>query len=168
MLLRRKKESHGPLQRFFNGFNRLFEPTTEVYVRWSGALIRKGATVLGLLIIWGTATLSLASRVPSSFLPDEDQGYFYVNMQLPSSASLERTSAATAHVEKILANTRASSTHPPWLVSVCSVTSGAVIALSLAMMRCDHPTMRKYTVLLVPNSLLTMCPNHGDPAALCV
>src|SRR5262249_21773923 len=46
-----------------------------------------------------------AGRLPSSFLPDEDQGYVYVNMQLPNAASQERTSAAAAKVEKILANT---------------------------------------------------------------
>jgi len=43
--------------------------------------------------------------VPSSFLPDEDQGYAFVNLQLPNGASQERTTAATAEVEKILMNT---------------------------------------------------------------
>jgi HAE1 family hydrophobic/amphiphilic exporter-1 len=43
--------------------------------------------------------------VPSSFLPDEDQGYAYVNLQLPNSASLERTSQAAVQIEKILADT---------------------------------------------------------------
>jgi HAE1 family hydrophobic/amphiphilic exporter-1 len=43
--------------------------------------------------------------VPSSFLPDEDQGYVYINMDLPNAASLERTSAAATQVERILANT---------------------------------------------------------------
>ena len=45
------------------------------------------------------------SRLPSSFLPDEDQGYIFVNMQLPNAASLERTDAAAGEVEKILAAT---------------------------------------------------------------
>ena len=44
-------------------------------------------------------------RLPSSFLPDEDQGYAFVNMQLPNAASLERTSAVAAQVEQILAKT---------------------------------------------------------------
>ena len=48
---------------------------------------------------------SSAAALPSSFLPDEDQGYLYINMQLPNAASLERTSAAARQVEKILANT---------------------------------------------------------------
>jgi HAE1 family hydrophobic/amphiphilic exporter-1 len=105
LLLRRKKESHGPLQRFFNWFNRLFERATGGYVHWSGVLLRKGAMVLVLLIAAGAAGLFFGSRLPSSFLPDEDQGYLYINMQLPNAASLERTSAASRQVEQVLANT---------------------------------------------------------------
>jgi HAE1 family hydrophobic/amphiphilic exporter-1 len=60
---------------------------------------------VGLLAAAVTAGLFFAGRVPSSFLPDEDQGYLYVNMQLPNSASIERTSEAAEQVEKILAGT---------------------------------------------------------------
>jgi HAE1 family hydrophobic/amphiphilic exporter-1 len=105
LMLRPKQESHGPLRKFFDGFNRIFERTTQGYVRLSGALIRKGAVVLVLLAAFGLAGLFFGSRLPSSFLPDEDQGYFYINMQLPNAASLERTSAAGRQVEQILANT---------------------------------------------------------------
>src|SRR5579863_7678808 len=105
LLLRRKQESHGLLQRFFNWFNRVFERATGGYVRWSGALLRKGAVVLVLLVACGAVGIFLGDRVPSSFLPDEDQGYLYINMQLPNAASQERTSAASSQVEKILANT---------------------------------------------------------------
>ncbi len=52
LLLRQKKESHGLLQRFFNRFNRLFERATGGYVHGSGVLLRKGAVVLVLLVIW--------------------------------------------------------------------------------------------------------------------
>src|SRR5712672_2347323 len=55
LLLRRKRDSHGLLQRFFNWFNRVFEHATEGYVSWSGALIRKGALVLVLLLACGLA-----------------------------------------------------------------------------------------------------------------
>jgi hydrophobic/amphiphilic exporter-1 (mainly G- bacteria), HAE1 family len=104
LLLRRKRESDGLLQRFFGGFNRAFERATKGYVHWSGALLRKGAVVLVLLVLSGVAGVFFGSRVPSSFLPDEDQGYLYVNMQLPNAASQERTSAAARQVEKTLAN----------------------------------------------------------------
>src|ERR1700724_2127821 len=105
LLLRQKKESHGLLQRFFNWFNRLFERATGGYVHGSGVLLRKGAMVLVLLVICGAAGLFFGSRLPSSFLPDEDQGYLYINMQLPNAAALERTSAAAREVEQILADT---------------------------------------------------------------
>src|ERR1700736_1946592 len=105
LLLRPKKASRGPLGRFFDWFNRIFERATNGYVRLSGALIRKSALALVALLVFGGAGLFFGNRVPSSFLPDEDQGYVFVNMQLPNSASLERTAAASRQVEKILAAT---------------------------------------------------------------
>src|ERR1700736_1677878 len=105
LLLRKKKESRGLLQRFFDWFNRIFERTTHGYVRLSGVLIRKSALALAALLVFGGAGLFFGSRLPSSFLPDEDQGYLYINMQLPNAASLERTSAAARQVEQILADT---------------------------------------------------------------
>ncbi len=105
LLLRPKKESGGLLRRFFDWFNRIFERTTHGYVRLSGVLIRKSVLALVALVIFGGAGLFFGTRVPSSFLPDEDQGYLFVNMQLPNAASLERTAAAAKQVEKILAST---------------------------------------------------------------
>jgi HAE1 family hydrophobic/amphiphilic exporter-1 len=105
MLLRPKKESHGPLSRFFGLFNRTFVRGTETYVRLCGDLIRKSVLALVALVAFGVAGFFFAGRVPSSFLPDEDMGYVYVNMQLPNSSSLERTAAASREVEKVLAST---------------------------------------------------------------
>jgi HAE1 family hydrophobic/amphiphilic exporter-1 len=105
LLLRPKTESRGLLRRFFDWFNRIFERTTHGYVRLSGVLIRKSVLAMVALLAFGAAGLFFGSRVPSSFLPDEDQGYVYVNMQLPNAASLERTAAASRQVESVLANT---------------------------------------------------------------
>jgi HAE1 family hydrophobic/amphiphilic exporter-1 len=105
LLLRPRQPSRGLLRRFFDWFNRTFERANEGYVHWSAVLIQKSAVVIVLLVGCCLGAGFFASRVPSSFLPDEDQGYLYVNMQLPNSASLERTSAVAADVEKILANT---------------------------------------------------------------
>ena len=102
LLLRPKQPSRGLLRRFFDWFNRAFERATEGYVRWSAVLVRKTAVVVVLLLVFCAAGGFFASRIPSSFLPDEDQGYVYVNVQLPNGASLERTTAVTADVEKIL------------------------------------------------------------------
>ena len=105
LLLRPRQESHGPLRRFFDWFNRVFERATDGYVGWSGVLLKKTLVVVVLLIVFCVAAGFFANRVPSSFLPDEDQGYAYINLQLPNSASLERTSQAATQIENILANT---------------------------------------------------------------
>jgi HAE1 family hydrophobic/amphiphilic exporter-1 len=105
LLLRPKEESHGLLRRFFDWFNRVFERATEGYVGWSGVLLKKTAVVAALLLAFCVAAGFFSSRVPSSFLPDEDQGYAYINLQLPNSASLERTAQAATQIEHILANT---------------------------------------------------------------
>ncbi len=68
-------------------------------------LLQKTAVMVVLLLAFCVAAAFFANRVPSSFLPDEDQGYAYVNLQLPNGASLERTSQAAAQIENILANT---------------------------------------------------------------
>jgi HAE1 family hydrophobic/amphiphilic exporter-1 len=105
LLLRPKGPRRGPLAKFFDGFNRVFARATNQYVRWSGTLIRKSAVALLLLMVFGAAAAFFANRVPASFLPDEDQGYMFLHLQLPNAASIERTQAAAAKVEQILANT---------------------------------------------------------------
>jgi len=105
LLLRPRTQSRGLLRRFFDWFNSIFERATEGYVRWSAVLIQKTVVVVVLLVGFGLAGGFFANRVPSSFLPDEDQGYAYINLQLPNGASLERTTAVAADVEKILSHT---------------------------------------------------------------
>jgi hydrophobic/amphiphilic exporter-1 (mainly G- bacteria), HAE1 family len=105
LLLRPKKATRGPLGKFFGYFNRYFDRSTDSFVRWSGDLIRKAAVVMVLLVVAGGAAWLFSAHLPTSFLPDEDQGYLYINMQLPNAASLERTSAAAKQVEDVLAKT---------------------------------------------------------------
>ncbi|HEV1286808.1 MAG TPA: multidrug efflux RND transporter permease subunit [Bryobacteraceae bacterium] len=103
LLLKPRGTRRGPLARFFDWFNRLFARATESYVRVSGALIRKSAVALVLLAGFGAAGFFLSGKLPTSFVPDEDQGYLYLNIQLPNAASLQRTSDVTTKVENILA-----------------------------------------------------------------
>src|ERR1700739_1599625 len=105
LLLRPKKETRGPLGTFFGWFNAYFDRSTDSFVRWSGDLIRKASVVMVLLVVAGGAAWLFSKHLPTSFLPDEDQGYLYINMQLPKAASMERTSAAARQVEQILADT---------------------------------------------------------------
>jgi HAE1 family hydrophobic/amphiphilic exporter-1 len=105
LLLKPKSEQRGPLAKFFGWFNRAFGRATDGYIRWSGALIRKSAFALIALIGFGIAAGVVSGRVPVSFLPDEDQGYLFLHLQLPEAASLNRTDEACRRIEKILADT---------------------------------------------------------------
>src|SRR5271165_1215387 len=106
LLLRPKKKSgRGPLAIFFNGFNKVFGSATNGYVGVCRLLMRRGLFWMLLLIPVLYATGWLGKKLPSSFVPSEDQGYFYANLQLPEAASLQRTSAACKKVEDIIRNT---------------------------------------------------------------
>jgi HAE1 family hydrophobic/amphiphilic exporter-1 len=105
MLLRPKDESSGPLGRFYGWFNATFLRVQSGYVGISRRLIQK--SVLGFCVLAGFAALAflLNRRLPASFLPEEDQGYVYVGLQLPNASSLQRTSDAARRVEDILKHT---------------------------------------------------------------
>ncbi len=105
LMLRPKAESHGLLRRFFDWFNDIFGRATNRYVRMSGGLIRKSSFALVALLAFGVAGFVISNKVPSSFLPDEDQGYVFLHLQLPNAASLERTGDTARKIESILAKT---------------------------------------------------------------
>jgi len=105
LLLRPKTSSGGPRAGFFAWFNRVFADATEWYVRLCGFLVRKAAIALILLAAFAVGAAWFGSKVPSSFLPDEDQGYVLINLQLPTAASLQRTDDVAAKIESALANT---------------------------------------------------------------
>ena len=105
LLLRPRTESGGFLKKAFGVFNRGFVNVTNAYVRFCGVLIRKSVIALILLVVFGAAAGFFGSRIPSSFLPDEDQGYLYINLQLPNAASLQRTDAVARQIEEALAST---------------------------------------------------------------
>jgi HAE1 family hydrophobic/amphiphilic exporter-1 len=105
LLLKPRKKSRGPLARFFDWFNRAFGRATEGYVSVSRAFIHKA--VLAFLLLAGVTAIAvfIGRKLPTSFLPEEDQGYVFVALQLPNAASLQRTAAQARDVEKIIQNT---------------------------------------------------------------
>src|SRR3989442_1044888 len=101
LLLRPKRETRGPLGLFFRGFNRVFERVMGGYLDGSRYLIRKAA--FALLLLLGAAAVSglIGIRLPGGFVPEEDQGYIYANVQLPLAASLDRTAAVNDKLDAI-------------------------------------------------------------------
>ncbi len=102
LLLREPKPMRGPLGWFFRRFNRVFDRTTDGYMRFANVLTRKFFRSLVFLAIAVGAVIFLFGAVPSGFVPEEDQGYLLVNVQLPDAASLQRSDAVMAKVESIL------------------------------------------------------------------
>jgi HAE1 family hydrophobic/amphiphilic exporter-1 len=105
LLLRPRKKSKGLLARFFDRFNYYFGKMTDGYVSWSHVLIRRW--VLAMVVLLGIAIVSgvMGKGLPTSFIPEEDQGYGMIQVQLPDAASLQRTDAVMRKLDEILAHT---------------------------------------------------------------
>ena len=102
LLLKKPKPMKGPLGWFFKRFNQGFERTTDGYMKFTNVVTRKlKRGVVFIVIIVGAAIL-IGRFVPGGFVPEEDQGYLFVNMQLPNAASLQRTDSVMVKVERIL------------------------------------------------------------------
>ena len=90
---------------FFRGFNWVFDWATRVYSQFVGGCLRLSVIVLlvyvGLIGLTGYGF----TRIPTGFIPMQDKGYLVTNIQLPDSASLERTLEVTDAVEKIALET---------------------------------------------------------------
>ncbi|HEV3147521.1 MAG TPA: multidrug efflux RND transporter permease subunit [Chthoniobacterales bacterium] len=105
LLLRPRKKARGPLGWFYGRFNQVFGSATHGYVNWSRLAIRKAALSFALLAVLAVGAGLFGSRLPSAFLPEEDQGYVYVALQLPDAASLERTDQVCREIEDFLSKT---------------------------------------------------------------
>ncbi len=105
LLLRPRKKSNSPLARFFKLFNEGFEKATGGYLAACAVLIRKSGISVAALVAVVVAIIFVGGRVPSGFLPNEDQGFLFLNVQLPAAASLERTDEACKQIEEMLKET---------------------------------------------------------------
>jgi len=105
MLLKPKVRGTGLLQKFYDGFNRVFGRTTKGYVSGCDLAIRK--SVLSLIFLVGVAAMAglFGKSLATSFLPEEDQGYIFAGVQLPDAASLQRTDGVAKQAEEIITNT---------------------------------------------------------------
>lgn len=101
-ILLRPEKKHGW---FFSKFNQVFDWCTNAYVKWVKGLIRLWVIVAVIFISLMGVTYYLFQVVPTGFVPDEDQGYFYVFAIGPEGSSLERTEKVGNRLEKILLST---------------------------------------------------------------
>jgi hydrophobe/amphiphile efflux-1 (HAE1) family protein len=102
LILKPKRQSVSWFTRRFGVFNRAFAWTTNRYVFGVQTLARRAAFALVALGVCYVAAGSLFRKAPTGFLPDEDQGVFFVAVRLPDGASIERTDRVVGQVEAIL------------------------------------------------------------------
>ncbi len=103
LLLRKREPVKGALGSFFGKFNTGFDKLTDKYVsltRIATANIKRGVMFILIVVI---GLLFLGKIVPGGFMPEEDMGYLFVNIQLPDAASLQRSDVVTKKVEGIIA-----------------------------------------------------------------
>ena len=88
---------------FFGAFNRWFDHRLEGFLGFSTVIARHGVRVLVFIAIIVGATYVSSQFLPEGFLPQEDQGYLMIGVNLPNAASLERTQEVMNEVEQIVA-----------------------------------------------------------------
>jgi len=86
---------------FFRLFDRTFARTSDLYARLIGRLVKKTGIVLAIYVLLLIATGLSFGLVPTGFIPDQDQGYLIVAINLPDGASLSRTDKVTRRVAEI-------------------------------------------------------------------
>jgi len=102
LLLRKQKPYRGLMGKFFSGFNKAFDRSTEAYMSFTCIVARKITRGFIFIIIVTVCMGFLGKMVPGGFMPEEDMGYLMVNIQLPDAASLQRSNAVSKKVEKII------------------------------------------------------------------
>jgi multidrug efflux pump subunit AcrB len=98
IFLRHEIPTRGPIYHVLHAIN----VVRDGYARVVQRLIRVSLVSLPLLVLIGAGIFGLARITPTSFLPEEDQGAFFLNIQLPDGASVSRTSETVRQVEAIL------------------------------------------------------------------
>ena len=102
ILLKKPVPYGGPLGWFFNKFNKGMDRTTDSYMSYTNIVARKLKRSVVFILIMTIGVGIFGKMVPGGFIPEEDMGYFYVNVQLPNASSLQRTGVISGEIEKIL------------------------------------------------------------------
>ncbi|MCG8618411.1 MAG: efflux RND transporter permease subunit, partial [Desulfobacterales bacterium] len=104
LILKEPKPYWGPLGWFFKLFNKVFDVSTTAYMGVTRMLARK--LIIGVIVIIGVCvgTGYVGKLLPTGFVPEEDLGAMFVNVQLPDAASIQRTDEVMKKVEKVIAS----------------------------------------------------------------
>lgn len=101
------KNNHGKhrkknfLDKFLDGFNNTFNRGANKYEGLLGKVVHRRALTMGVLVLFCIGTWFINGRVPSGFIPNEDQGMFYAIIQTPPGSSLERTDEIAERLQKV-------------------------------------------------------------------
>ncbi len=102
-ILMKKGDRHW---RIFDPFNRGFAWVTEKFLQLVEAALRHRVIAIGCFLGVLALAIGLFLRIPGSFVPAEDQGYIFANLQLPDGATMERTRKMSSEVSKIAGENR--------------------------------------------------------------
>ncbi len=101
-LLKPMSEEHEERGGFFGWFNRAVKATTNGYLNLLTKLVRRSYFMMLVFLGVTVVAVYLVTRIPSSFLPQEDQGYVMATYQLPAGATMQRTEATISRAEEML------------------------------------------------------------------
>ena len=102
ILLKKPKEYGGALGKFFGLFNEWMGKTTDSYMSLTNVVTRKLKRSVVFILVLTIGAGVFGKLVPGGFIPEEDMGYLFVNMQLPDAASLQRSDAVARKIEQII------------------------------------------------------------------
>ncbi|MFY0625666.1 MAG: efflux RND transporter permease subunit [Reichenbachiella sp.] len=102
ILLKEPEKYGGPLGWFFDKFNKGMDKSTDAYMSFTNVVTRKLKRSAIFILLTAVAAGIFGKLVPGGFIPEEDMGYFFVNMQLPNASSLQRSDAIAKEIEQIV------------------------------------------------------------------
>lgn len=102
LLLKEPQPYKGPLGWFFGKFNKGMGKSTDSYLSFANIVARKIKRSVIFIVLMAIGAGIFGKMVPGGFIPEEDMGYFFVNVQLPNAASIQRSDKITQKIEKIL------------------------------------------------------------------
>ncbi|MGI4873278.1 MAG: efflux RND transporter permease subunit [Janthinobacterium lividum] len=101
------KNTHGqprkktPINRFLDWFNRGFERLTGRYTTVLNSIVDRRVITFGILLAFGVGIFGISAKLPTGFIPSEDQGLIYAVIQTPPGSTLERTNAIAQELSRL-------------------------------------------------------------------